>query len=53
MGDIKTIGDREFPMRMTIRDQVQQGSSTELYFEDIKFAVPLQEEVFSVRWLER
>jgi hypothetical protein len=30
-----------------------QGSSTELRFDELKFSVALEEEVFSLRWLER
>ena len=53
MSDVKDFGGRQFPTRMVIEDKVQAGSRTELVFEDIKFAVPLQDEVFSMRWLER
>lgn len=53
MGDVKDFGGRKFPTKMVIEDKVQKGSKTELVFEDLKFAVPLQEEVFSLRWLER
>lgn len=53
MSDVKDFGGRPFPTRMVIEDKVQAGSRTELVFEDIKFAVPLQDEVFSMRWLER
>ncbi|MFZ5475643.1 MAG: outer membrane lipoprotein-sorting protein [Myxococcota bacterium] len=53
MSDVKAYGDRQFPSRMVIEDKVQQGSRTELTFDAIAFHVPLQEEVFSLRWLER
>ncbi len=53
MSDVKAFGGRQFPTRMLIEDKVQAGSKTELIFEDLKFAVPLEEEVFSLRWLER
>jgi outer membrane lipoprotein-sorting protein len=53
MGDIRAIGARQVPMRMVVEDKVQTGSRTEIVFESIAFAVPLQEEVFSQRWLER
>jgi outer membrane lipoprotein-sorting protein len=53
MSDVKDFGGRQFPTRMVIEDKVQAGSRTELVFEELKFAVPLQDEVFSMRWLER
>jgi outer membrane lipoprotein-sorting protein len=53
MSDVKDFGGRQFPTKMTIEDKVQTGSKTELVFEDMKFAVPLEAEVFSQRWLER
>jgi outer membrane lipoprotein-sorting protein len=53
MGDIKSFGSRQFPTRMLVEDKVQAGSRTEIVFESIAFAVPLEEEVFSQRWLER
>jgi outer membrane lipoprotein-sorting protein len=53
MSDVKDFGGRSFPTRMVIEDKVQTGSRTDIVFEDMKFAVPLQEEVFSLRWLER
>lgn len=53
MTEVKTFGTRQFPMRMVIEDKLQQGSKTEIVFTELKFAVPLQAEVFDVRWLER
>lgn len=53
MSDIKPFGTRMFPTKMVIEDKVQANSKTELVFEDMKFAVPLEGEVFSLRWLER
>lgn len=53
MSEIKTFGARQFPTKMVIEDKVQQNSKTELVFEDLKFAVALESEVFSQRWLER
>jgi hypothetical protein len=38
---------------MVIEDKLQQGSKTELTFQDMDFSVELQEEIFSTRWLER
>jgi outer membrane lipoprotein-sorting protein len=53
MGDVKDFGGRKFPTKMVIEDKVQQGSKTEIVFESLAFSVPLPEEVFSERWLER
>lgn len=53
MSDVKDYGGRQFPTRMVIEDKVQQNSRTELVFEQMTFAVPLEGEVFSLRWLER
>lgn len=53
MSEVKTYGTRQFPTRMVIEDKLQTGSKTEILFTDIKFAIPLEEEVFSTRWLER
>lgn len=53
MGDVKPVGTRQWPMSMTIVDKVQANSSTSLTFTAIQFSVPLEDEVFSQRWLER
>ena len=53
MSDVKAFGGRQFPTRMVVEDKVQQNSRTELVFENMSFAVPLEGEVFSLRWLER
>ena len=53
MSDVKDFGGRKFPTRMTVEDKVQTGSKTEIVFEQMTFAVALEEEVFSLRWLER
>lgn len=53
MGEVKVIGARQFPMKMVVEDKLQQGSSTTLTFQDIKFSVALEDEVFTERWLER
>lgn len=46
-------GGRKFPTRMLVVDRIQAGSQTELVFEELAFSVPLEDEVFSQRWLER
>jgi outer membrane lipoprotein-sorting protein len=53
MSDIRTVGTRQFPFSMVVEDKVQTGSRTEIKFDSVVFAVPLEEEVFSTRWLER
>lgn len=53
MSDIRTIGTRQFPFKMVVEDKLQTGSKTEISFDSVVFAVPLEEEVFTTRWLER
>lgn len=53
MSDVVDVGGRKFPTKMVVEDQVQKGSRTELRFSDLTFAVPLEAETFSQRWLER
>ncbi len=45
--------ERRFPTRMTIEDHVIEDSVTRLEFANIEFGVDLEEEVFSLRWVER
>jgi outer membrane lipoprotein-sorting protein len=53
MEDLKQFGTRWYPMTMRIEDKLQPGSRTTLSFEDLRFTVELEEEIFSRRWLER
>ena len=54
MTDVKEFdGGRKFPTKMTIEDHVKKESRTTLEFSEMKFGVDLEEEVFSMRWLER
>jgi outer membrane lipoprotein-sorting protein len=54
MTDIQTFeGGRRFPTTMIISDKLKQGSVTIIKLADIRFGVALEEEVFSMRWLER
>jgi outer membrane lipoprotein-sorting protein len=54
MSDVKEFpGGRRFPTKMTIQDDVKKESVTRLEFKEIEFAVPLEKEIFSLRWLER
>ncbi len=54
MSDVQKFDNgRYFPMKMEIADQLQQGTKTVLTFSDLKFGVDLEDEVFTMRWLER
>jgi outer membrane lipoprotein-sorting protein len=54
MSEVKSYpGARYFPTRMEVADQLQEGTRTILEFTELEFGVPLEEEVFSLRWLER
>ena len=53
MTDVKMIDGKPVPMRMELRDQLRQGSSTLMVLEHVAFGVKLKGEVFTRRWLER
>lgn len=54
MSDVKPFeGGRRFPTKMVVEDHVKKESITRLEFKEIKFGVPLEQETFSLRWLER
>ena len=53
MSDVKDVQGRRFPMRMTIQDMVRKESVTRIEFKELRFGVPLENETFSLRWLER
>jgi outer membrane lipoprotein-sorting protein len=54
MGDVEAFeGGRLFPTTMVIQDHVRAGSATRMEFSDIRFGIELEQEVFSLRWLER
>jgi len=54
MGDVKAFdGGRLFPATMVVEDHVRKGSVTRIEFLDIQFGIDLEDEVFSLRWLER
>jgi len=46
-------GGRWFPTVMEVEDHVKKASRTTIEFVDLEFGVDLEEEVFSMRWLER
>ena len=53
MSDIKQIDGKNVPMKMVISDELKKGSSTTIITESITFDIPLQDQIFSRRWLER
>jgi outer membrane lipoprotein-sorting protein len=53
MHDVQEIEGRYYPMRMRIEDKLQQDTYTEMRFSEVSFSLPLEEEIFSQRWLER
>lgn len=54
MSDVKEFeGGRKFPTKMVIQDELKKESVTTLEFVEMTFGVELEEEVFSMRWLER
>ena len=53
MHDPKLYGERWYPSRMRVEDKLQEGTYTEMSFDEMTFTVELEEEVFSMRWLER
>ena len=53
MSDIKHIDGKNIPMNMMISDALKKGSSTTIVTNSITFDIPLQDEIFSRRWLER
>ncbi len=53
LSEVQDFDGRKFPTKMVVQDQLQTGSQTVLVFEELSFSVPLEDEVFSQRWLER
>ena len=51
--DVQQIGDRWFPVKEEISDQLKQGSRTQFIMKDIRFDVPVDESLFSLRNLQR
>jgi outer membrane lipoprotein-sorting protein len=51
--EVQHIGDRWFPVKEEIADQLKQGSRTQFIMRDIRFDVPVNESMFSLRNLER
>ncbi len=54
MNNVQELSDgRSYPMTMRIEDTLRDGTYTEIETYDIELGIELEEEVFSVRWLER
>lgn len=53
MSGLQKVDGRWIASHMVIADQLRQGSRTELTTSDVHFGVALEDEVFSLRWLER
>ena len=51
--DVQKIGNRFFPVKTQISDKLRENSKTVLTMTDIKFDVPVDEKIFSIRYLER
>lgn len=54
MGDVRQYeGGRYYPHTMKVSDKLKEGSETLVSVTSVQFGVALQDEVFSMRWLER
>jgi len=53
MSDITVIDEKNVPMKMVISDALKKGSSTTIITENLSFNIPLEDQIFSRRWLER
>jgi outer membrane lipoprotein-sorting protein len=51
--EVRQIGDRWFPVKEEVSDQLKQGSRTQFTMRNIRFDVPLDESMFSLRTLQR
>ncbi|HUI69994.1 MAG TPA: outer membrane lipoprotein-sorting protein [Spirochaetia bacterium] len=51
--EVQKIGDRYFPVKEEISDQLKQGSRTQFIMRDVRFDVPVNESMFSLRNLQR
>ena len=51
--DVRKIGDRWFPVKEEISDQLKQGSRTQFIMADVRLDVPVSESLFSLRNLGR
>lgn len=53
MDQVKDFGGRKFPTHIVAEDKLAAGSKTEVFFDSLDWSIKLEEEVFSMRWLER
>ena len=53
MAGIQEFDGRYYPTAMRIDSAVEAGSYTIAQFNDLTFSIPLEDEVFNRRWLER
>ncbi|HVO40271.1 MAG TPA: outer membrane lipoprotein-sorting protein [Spirochaetia bacterium] len=51
--DVQRIGDRWFPVKEEISDQLKQGSRTQFIMADVRLDVPVSGSLFSLRNLSR
>lgn len=51
--NVKRIGERWFPVKTEIADQLKKGSRTQFIMTDVRFDVPVSESMFSLRNLSR
>jgi hypothetical protein len=51
--DVEKIGERFFPVKEEISDQLKQGSRTQFVMTNVRFDVPVNEAMFSLRDLAR
>ena len=51
--EVQKIGDRFFPVKEEISDQLKQGSRTQFIMRDVRLDVPVSESMFSLRNLGR
>lgn len=51
--EVKQFGDRYFPVKTEISDKLREKSKTIFNFTDVKFNIPIAENMFTMRYLER
>jgi outer membrane lipoprotein-sorting protein len=53
MTDVQDFNGRKFPTTIIVQDKLQEDSITTIQFVSLEFSIPLEDEVFHKRWLER
>jgi hypothetical protein len=51
--DVRTLGGRRLPTTLTVVPADEPAESTRVTYDEIAFDVPLDDDVFSLRTLER